>query len=328
MSRPMSRQRSSGDLLADRRYAYAEACLHEGDATGAAEMAEQALERAPRYAAAWFLLGRAREALAARDDDPAGHRAALRAYAVALDIDPDDALGARLHLSRLGEIDAAGAMTPGYVRALFDDYAPRFERHLVHALAYRGPEMLVDALDALPDAPQVYPEVLDLGCGTGLVGRALDTRAGRIVGCDLSPGMLDEARRGGRYAYLIEADLVRFLADAPPGRADLVTAADVFIYVGDIRPALCAVARALKPGGIAAFTVQSPDADLDASGGGGEVRLGADGRYAQSDAHVEGAALGAGLTVMVLRPAAIRRQNGNEVGGRIVLTRKGGIRPR
>ncbi|TXM93376.1 tetratricopeptide repeat protein, partial [Methylobacterium sp. WL116] len=55
-------QTGSGDLLADRRFAYAEACLAEGDCVGAAEMAEQALERAPRFAAAWVLLGRAREA--------------------------------------------------------------------------------------------------------------------------------------------------------------------------------------------------------------------------------------------------------------------------
>ena len=38
----MSRQHSSGDLIADRRYAYAEACLAEGDPAAAAEMAEQA----------------------------------------------------------------------------------------------------------------------------------------------------------------------------------------------------------------------------------------------------------------------------------------------
>ncbi|TXN66076.1 tetratricopeptide repeat protein, partial [Methylobacterium sp. WL6] len=54
-------QTGSGDLLADRRFAYAEACLAEGDCVGAAEMAEQALERAPRFAAAWVLLGQARE---------------------------------------------------------------------------------------------------------------------------------------------------------------------------------------------------------------------------------------------------------------------------
>lgn len=45
----MIRQRSSGDLLADRRYAYAEALLTEGDAAAAIELAEQALERAPDF---------------------------------------------------------------------------------------------------------------------------------------------------------------------------------------------------------------------------------------------------------------------------------------
>ena len=52
----MASQLSSGDLLADRRYRYAESCLAEGDHAGAADLAEQVLEIAPRYAPAWLLL--------------------------------------------------------------------------------------------------------------------------------------------------------------------------------------------------------------------------------------------------------------------------------
>ncbi|MFD0934444.1 tetratricopeptide repeat protein, partial [Methylobacterium trifolii] len=73
-------QNGSGDLLADRRYRYAEACLTEGDAQAAVEMAEQALERSPRYAAAWILLGRAREYLHVQSGDRGQFHGALRAY--------------------------------------------------------------------------------------------------------------------------------------------------------------------------------------------------------------------------------------------------------
>ena len=311
----MSHQRSSGNLLADRRYAYAEACLAEGDAVGAAEMAEQALEMASDYAPAWVLLGRARAASFAQGGAEADRAAALDAFGRALALDPDDVLGSRLHLAGLGAAEAATAIGPGYVRALFEGYAPRFERHLVDELGYRGPRMMVEALDALTGATRQFARALDLGCGTGLMGRALEGRVGWLAGCDLSPAMLAQARRTGLYARLAEADLVAFLGAEPPGSVDLVTAADVFIYLGDLAPALAGIARVLAPGGIAVLTVQSPEA-------GEDLVLGADGRYAHGDAHLGAAATAARLTIVALRQAAIRRQNKIDVPGRVLILQK------
>ncbi|WP_232630904.1 class I SAM-dependent DNA methyltransferase [Methylobacterium sp. Leaf118] len=317
----MTRQRSSGDLLADRRYAYAEACLAEGDAVGAAEMATQALEIAPLYAPAWVLLGRARAAVFAERRDAADRQAAVAAFAQALTLDPDDALGSRLHLAGLGAAETASAIAPAYVRALFDGYAPRFERHLVDDLGYRGPAMMVAALDALPGAPERFPRALDLGCGTGLMARAIAGRVSVLEGCDLSPSMLALARRTGLYQRLAEADLVAFLAEAAAEACDLVTAADVFIYLGDLGPAFQGIARVLRPGGLAVLTVQSPP-----EGETGLV-LGADGRYAHADALLRAVAREAGLTVAQLVPAAIRRQSGSDVPGRILILQKSVIAP-
>lgn len=311
----MSHQRSSGNLLADRRYAYAEACLAEGDAAGAAEMAEQALEMSSDYAPAWLLLGRARAAAFAASGAETERAAAVEALKRALALDPDDVLGSRLHLAGLGAVEAATAIGPAYVRALFEGYAPRFERHLVDELGYRGPQMMVDALDALSDAPSHFPRALDLGCGTGLMGRALAGRVDTLAGCDLSPAMLAQARRTGLYARLVEADLVAFLAGEAPGSADLVTAADVFIYLGDLAPAFAGIARALTPGGRAILTVQSPE---DREG----IVLGADGRYAHGDTHLRAAAGAAGLAVVALQQAGIRRQNKTNVPGRILILQK------
>lgn len=308
----MSLQHSSGDLLADRRYAYAAACLAEGDVHGAAEMAEQALDLAPLYAPAWFLLGRAREARHRADGTPADYHAAVRAYANALDLDPEDGLGARLHLAGLGEGDVLEAITPAYVRALFDDYAPRFQRHLVDDLHYRGPAMLRDALDGVAGPAARFGVALDLGCGTGLVGEALAGRITHLTGVDLSPAMLMRAERGGRYQRLVADDLRSFLAGEPQGRADLVVAADVFIYLGDLGPVLAAIARSLRPGGLAAFTVQSHDGD--------GIILGPDGRYAHGDAHLD--AHLAGFDCRSRQSAAIRRERDRDVPGRIVVLRR------
>ncbi|MBE7246518.1 MAG: methyltransferase domain-containing protein [Actinomycetospora chiangmaiensis] len=311
----MAAQLSSGDLLADRRYRYAEACLAEGDLTAAADLAEQVLEIAPRYAPAWLLLGRAREGLAAVGA-PDLREAAARAYACALDLDPDDALGARAHLLHLGISDGLPALSPAYVRALFDGYAPRFERHLVEGLDYVGPRCV---RDALPADPETFATVLDLGCGTGLVGAAIRDRAGHLAGVDLSPGMLALARaktHQGRPLYdrLVAGDLAAFLEREPPGSADLCLAADVLIYVADLGAVLTRVGRVLRPGGLTAFTVQSHDA-------AGTV-LGVDGRYAHADGHLRDTAAAAGLDVLVLQSADIRREAGRPVPGRVVVLRR------
>lgn len=303
----MDTHRSSGDLLADRRYRYAEACLAEGDAVACADLAGQAIEIAPAYAPAWMLLGRARETLFSASGDPAHRDAARSAYETARRLDPDDALGAGLHLARLGAGDGA-ALTPAYIRALFDGYAPRFERHLVEGLHYVGPALVAGAL---PDEPARFPVVLDLGCGTGLAGEAIAHRAGHLTGVDLSPAMLARARAKGCYDRLVAAELGAFLAREPEGSADLCIAADVFIYCADLRPVLAGIARVLRHGAWAAFTVQSPAGESDPA-------LGMDGRYAHSDAHIRSAAEAAGLAIRTLRKEAVRHEGGRPVPGRLV----------
>ncbi|MCJ2133484.1 methyltransferase domain-containing protein [Methylobacterium sp. J-026] len=312
----MASQHSSGDLLADRRYRYAEACLAEGDHEAAADLAGQVLERAPRYAPAWLLLGRAREGLSVSRGDPDLRDAAARAYACALDIDPDDTLGVRAQLVRLGVGDGLPALSPAYVRALFDGYAPRFERHLVEGLGYVGPE-LVRA--ALPPDPAQFATALDLGCGTGLMGAAIRDRVDHLTGIDLSPGMLALARAKawqGRPLYdrLAEGELGAFLAGQADGSADLCLAADVLIYVPDLGPVLAGIGRVLRPGGLAAFTVQSHDA--------AGAALGADGRYAHADSHIAAAAAAAGLEILTLQSADVRREGGAPVPGRVVVLRR------
>ena len=300
---------SSGDLLADRRYAWAEAALAEGDARAAADLAEQALELAPRYAPAWFLLGRARENLPGE----AARHGALNAYACALDIDPDDALGSRLRVARLGGGQAEGAIGPGYVRALFDAYAPRFERHLVEGLGYRGPALIRAALEA-EARPLRFGRVLDVGCGTGLMARALAGCCDAVVGVDLSPGMLAEARRTGLYARLAEEDLTRFLAAEPEAAADLVVAADVLVYVADLAPVLAAAARALVPGGLLACTLQSHP--------GEGVVLGDDARYAHGEAGLRAAVAAAAFSLLRLDAVSTRRDREAEVPGWLVIANR------
>jgi predicted TPR repeat methyltransferase len=295
--------RSSGDLLADRRYAYAAAALADGDAPVAADLAEQTLERAPNYAPAWAVLGRARLRLG--EEIPA--REALE-RAVALD--PADGLGVRIDLARLGVVDPADAIAEAYVRALFDDYADRFERHLVEALNYRGPALLVDALDRVAPGRR-FARALDLGCGTGLMGEALRSRVASLAGCDLSAAMVEKARLKNLYDELAVAELTAYLSGVPEGGADLVTAADVLIYIGDPCWVSAAAARALAPGGLFAFSVQSHD-------GEGFV-IGPDARFAHAEPFIRERAGAQGLRVMSCEPASVRQDQGRDVPGHVFV---------
>lgn len=302
--------RSSGDLLADRRYDYAMAAKADKDLVAAADLLRQALEIAPRWAAAWFALGETEQARGATE-------AAAAAFRQAIACDPDDAMGAGLMLARLGLNPAGSAMSTGYVTALYDDYAPRFERSLLEGLTYRGPEMLRDAVAracaAAGRAPR-FTQMIDLGCGTGLAGEVFAPLCGQIDGVDLSVRMVEQARRKGVYRSLSVDDLRSFLAERVDASADLVVAADVFIYCADLVPVMRDIGRVLSPGGLAAFTVETHDGD--------GVILGEALRYAHGAAAVRAALAEGELAPVIFEPAAIRHEAGQPVPGWAVVAGK------
>lgn len=296
---------SSGDLLADRRFEIARAFAVRGDLAAAAEVLAQTLARAPGFVSAWFMLGEVRARLA-------DTQAAVAAFERALALDPSDRQGARLRLAQLGVGDAAEAMSPAYVGALFDAYAPDFEPAL-QALAYRGPDLLREAIARVLEErqrPFRFRHVIDLGCGTGLMAESLAGRCGRITGVDLSAGMLQAAERKGLYGRLVRADMLAFLqARAEP--ADLVVAADACVYIADLAPLCRAAARVLEPAGLLAFSVETH--------AGEGVRLGEKLRYAHGAAHVREALAAAGLQGLALAPASTRTEAGAPVPGLLVV---------
>jgi predicted TPR repeat methyltransferase len=290
--------RSSGDSIVDRRYAYAAAAAAEGDWRAAADVLEQAMERAPHWASGWLALGEARENLAEKE-------AAAAAYRKALALDPADALGAAPRLARLDALTLA-TLPPAYVRALFDGYAPRFEKHLTQDLAYRGPALMLAALDNVAPG-QRFACALDLGCGAGLMGASLRARVDALIGVDLAPAMVAKTRERNIYDELAVGELGAFLAERRAGDADLIVAADVLPYLGDLAPLFHTAARALSAGGLFAFTAEACE--------GESYRLGAGLRFAHSRDYLEQCAIVAGLNVRLLESGAARRENGRDAPG-------------
>lgn len=303
MARPLLG--SSGDLVVDRRFLYAQAAAAEGDHVAAAELLEQTLALAQDWAPLWFALALAREKSGHRDQ-------AAAAFARAAALDKTGALGADLHLARLGAAPTPACASEGYVRSLFDQYAERFDAHLVEKLAYRGPILLADALARL--GAERFGHVIDLGCGSGLCGAAFRASCEHLTGVDLSSRMIEVARGKHIYDRLEIGAIVDFLGREPARSARLVLAADVLVYVGDLAPVLAAAGRALQPAGFLAFTLQRARDGED-----GEYEIGADMRYSHSEAYVWKAVQAAGLRMALIEPASTRKDAGIDAPGLVVV---------
>jgi predicted TPR repeat methyltransferase len=302
---------SSGDLIADRRYKWALDHAARGDFAGAADILGQTVELVPGFATAWFALGAIRDRLGDRPG-------AIDAFDKARDADPEDYHGAALQLARLGGGNAAPAMSEAYVRRLFDQYAARYDAALTERLAYRGPALLRDAVeDVMRAAGRAlhFPAMLDLGCGTGLAGAVFRPFVERLVGVDLSPGMIAQAKSKGLYDRLATADLTDFLAaEAGKGaKYELILAADVFVYVNDLAPIIATAAGILAPDGLFAFTVETHSGD--------GMKLLPTLRYAHAEPYIRHSLAAAALTILSVADVAVRSEKGVPVESLVVVAR-------
>ena len=300
---------SSGDMIADRRFDFARDLQLKGDLAAAADLLLQAIDLAPGFASAWFTLGDIREHLGEREQ-------AIAAFGKARDADPDDRHGASLRLMLLGA-DEMSNMPPAYLRALFDQYAPKFEKALVGDLGYRGPELLFKAVLAARAAVSklaFFNRAIDLGCGTGLAARAFARKVDAFIGIDISPRMIERARATGLYAELEVAEMLHGLGSKPDASADLILAADAMVYVSDLAPLLREAARVLDHGGLLAFTAETHDGD--------DVILGKGLRYAHGAGCVRVAVEAAGLTLSRLDHLSARNEGNTPVPGLVVVATK------
>jgi predicted TPR repeat methyltransferase len=294
-------QASSGDLTADRRADFAEMLLASGEPAQAAELLLGALELAPRWAAGWFRLGEMQEAAGLPDQ-------AAQAWAMALKVEPADRLGAALKLELIGKAPAAATPPSAFVETLFDHYADSFEDSLVGKLGYGLPDFLWRAISKA--RPGRFRLALDLGCGTGLLGERLRPFVDRLEGYDISAGMLRKAKAKGIYDRLAKVDLQNFSHTGD--RADLVAAADVFIYLGALDRIVGAVAGMLAEDGLFAFS-------LETLAGGGDFALLPSRRYAHSEAYARRLLTANGLAVLSLESVIIRHDRRDPVEGLAVV---------
>jgi predicted TPR repeat methyltransferase len=161
-------------------------------------------------------------------------------------------------LSALRPQNGLRPMPRDFVSGLFNEYADHFDGHLVRTLKYSAPQSMFGLLN--PCVGNMF-EILDIGCGTGLMGKLLKPFASRIVGVDLSQDMLSRAELTSAYDQLLVADVLEFLEQCKES-FNLVVSADVFIYIGELKNIFKDLSRIIPTGGLFCFSVEKSESAL------------------------------------------------------------------
>lgn len=166
---------------------------------------------------------------------------------------------------------------PEYVVEHFDAFAEGFDAQLVGVLGYDIPRKICAAVRDIAATGPPH-DTLDAGCGTGLCGPLLRPISRALTGVDLSPKMLEQAARRAVYDALACEELTAFLLRSPH-HFDLIVAADLMIYFGNLAPLFAVAATALRPGGLFAFSTELWTGD--------RYRLLPSGRFAHAPEYVK-----------------------------------------
>ena len=233
--------------------------------------------------------------------------AATRCYRQVLERDPQH-VRARYFFNAFSGDETPDRMPTELVVTLFDRYASTFDQHLVEKLQYEVPAAML-SLYQEHGAPRLEA-ALDLGCGTGLCGVQFRPYVGRLEGVDLSPGMVAKAQARGIYDRLEVVGLEAALS-ARQAAYDLLLAADVFIYIGDLRPAFGKARAALKAGGMFLFSVEA--------GERAGYQLRPSGRFAHHPDHIRTLAVEHGYAIKAERSLTLRLDGNKPVTGMLFL---------
>jgi predicted TPR repeat methyltransferase len=206
----------------------------------------------------------------------------------------------------------------GFIEATFDSFASSFESKL-ERLSYRAPALIAAMVQDSGVEQTRCLDVLDAGCGTGLCGSIIAPFARRLLGVDLSQGMLAHAKEKNVYDQLTKSELTEYLRDHGES-FDLIVSADTLVYFGDLTGIISALGEALRPNGLAVFTLERTVADNC----GADYSLQPHGRYSHAPAYVERLLAFSGLQSKIIQ-ADLRTEAGAPVPGLVVRAVKSGL---
>jgi len=206
-----------------------------------------------------------------------------------------------------------------FVAESFDRIASLYDT-VQASLGYQGPVSIGEVLEKMLDGSKPKLDVLDTGCGTGLVSPFLRTQARQLTGIDLSKGMLDQASHTGNYDRLECCDIVDHFA-ASTDSYDLIVAADVFCYFGDLEKLFPLALASLRPGGQMLFSLDPGQLDPDT------WFIQPNGRYGHSPAYIVRVMGELGFPDGVMRRVKWRQENGKDFFALLIAIKRPGNGP-
>ncbi|WP_028601689.1 methyltransferase [Ottowia thiooxydans] len=219
------------------------------------------------------------------------------------------------HVLALSRGESPKTLPEEGVKALFDSFAERFDETLWTALEYRVPQKAADIL--LQAHPDRKFNLLDLGCGTGLVGACLGRIDGYIIGVDLSDEMIRKAAQHGVYERFHNVNILDALRTTPGDHYEAITCCDVLVYVGDPKEVIPNALRILKAGGHFIFSCESATEEEE------DIVLRPSERFAHKASAVQRWCEEAGFDEITIEQLPqLRREGGEPLPGFLVTARK------
>lgn len=280
----------------------AEAYLECGKTTEAITMLTKALALSPKQATWQHNLA----ILYLREQQP---EQALTHFQATLAINPHNPTAT--HMINALTTSKSNNAPLKYVTALFDQYAQYYNQHVTDRLAYKVPALLRQAVGQYYKTKLHPMRILDLGCGTGLCSIYFRELAQYLVGIDLSAAMLAQAQTLNSYDALCRGNILQAIPGVTTANFDLIVAADVLVYCGDLHKLFQLCHQALKPQGMFAFTVEQLAY--------GNYQLQTSGRFAHSLAYITNLAKKSNFTIKYEQIITLRLHHEQPITGLLFL---------
>ena len=288
-----------------------------GDTKQAIKCYQKAIHINPKNKDAYYNLGNTYETLGKTQLAIDCYQRAIHLSDYDLRLNPSDKKAYARQQSSLHLLNSLVGVTTKtapkcYIKNLFDDFAQTFDHQLANVLDYKIPELLKNALLTQQGKNLLFNMAIDLGCGTGLSGQMFRPICKRLVGIDLSPKMIAKAREKKIYDIIENIEINDYL-EQNSEKYDLLIAADVLIYIGDLGRLFSNVAAVSRPGAIFLFSIELV---LD-----GDYVLERSGRYAHSNSYIRQLAISNKFEISRIENIVLRKEKNKDVEGQLFLFR-------
>lgn len=236
---------------------------------------------------------------------------ALVYYTRVRELDPDDPQAIHMIAAITGE--DIGSASSLYVKDIFNSYSDTFDETLLGNLHYAVPEKLRSLFDTLKYPVKLFSKCIDLGCGTGLAGSKFSDLCKNLAGIDLSEGMIEKAKQKDIYDSLQVAEITTFLK-SKRNEYDLVVAADVLTYMGDLDPVFATLTAATTKHALFCFSTENSRQP--------HFHLCPTGRFAHSRNYVSHIAAQHGWRSIDMVTTNLRKEKSNWVEGTLYFFEK------